>query len=103
MPPKFAGTVQQGQAVWANFASSYGITDNFRLGVNGYYLEQITDHKVDGHNLYDKQERVVAIGPGAMYISDNKKNMCWLNFYDEVYSVNRGKGLISVIRWVHVF
>lgn len=103
LPPKFASTTQQGQAVWTNFASSYGITDNFRLGINGYYLEQITDHKVDGHHLYGKQERVVAIGPGMMYISDNKKNMCWLNFYDEVYSVNRAKGVITVIRWLHVF
>lgn len=102
-PPKFADDVQEGQAVWTNFASSYGITNNFRLGINGYYLKQITNHKIDGHSIPDSKEEVFAIGPGAMYIADNKKDIYWFNMYAEVYSENRAKGMSVVVRWLHVF
>jgi hypothetical protein len=102
-PPKFADSTQQGQAVWANFASSYGITDNFRLGINGYYLEQISNHKIDGHDIPNSRERVLAVGPGMMYISKNKKNLYWVNFYDEVLTKNRSQGVSGILRWLHVF
>jgi len=102
-PPKFADSIQEGQAFWMNFASSYGITDNFWAGINGYYLEQITNHKIDGHDIPDSKERVLAIGPGIFYITDEKKDLFWLNFYDEVLTKNRPDGVALNVRWLHVF
>lgn len=102
-PPRFADHTQQGQAVWTNFASSYGITDGFRLGVNGYYLEQISNHKIDDHDIPNSRERVLAIGPGMMYITKNKRDLFWVNFYDEVFTKNRSQGVLGILRWLHVF
>lgn len=102
-PPTFADSIQEGQAFWVNYATSYGITDNFRLGINGYYLEQLTNHKIDGHDIPHSKERVFAIGPGAMYISKKKKDLVWLNFYDEVVTKNRSDGIAINLRWLHVF
>jgi hypothetical protein len=102
-PPEYADNTQEGQAVWANYATSYEITKNFRLGVNGYYLQQLTDHKADGKKIQGSKEKVLAIGPGVMFISNNKKELLFYNFYNEVYSENRSKGFSMVLRWLHVF
>lgn len=103
-PIKFADDIQEGQAVWANYAASYGVTDNLRLGINGYFLQMITDHKIDGHKIPDSKEKVFAIGPGAMYITENKKNLYYLNIYHEAYVENRTKNDIAMIlRWLYVF
>jgi len=102
-PPQYADSTQEGQAVWANYATSYEVTKNLRLGVNGYFLQQITDHKADGIKLQGSKEKVVAIGPGVMFISNNKKELLFYNFYNEVYSENRSKGFSMVLRWLHVF
>lgn len=103
-PVKFADDIQEGQAIWVNYAASYGVTDNLRLGINGYFLQMITDHKIDGHKIPDSKEKVFAIGPGAMYITEDKKNLYYLNIYHEAYVENRPKNDIALIlRWIHVF
>jgi anthranilate 1,2-dioxygenase (deaminating, decarboxylating) large subunit len=102
-PPEFADDIQPGQAVWANYATSYGVTDNLRLGINGYYLEQISNHQIDGHDIPNSRERLLAVGPGMMYIAKSKKNLYWFNVYNEVLSKNRAKGQMFLLRWLHVF
>jgi len=102
--PIFADDIQEGEAVWANYAVSYGVTDRLRLGVNGYGLQMISNHKIDGHEIPDSKEKVFAIGPGAMYISRDRKDIWYLNGYHEAYVENRAKNdLVFVWRWVHAF
>ncbi|MFJ7797579.1 transporter [Pseudomonas sp. NPDC096950] len=94
--------VQAGQAIHANFATEYAVTDKLRLGVNGYWLNQITDTKVDGHEVSGRREKVWAIGPGAMY-SFSKDDHVFANAYFEQDVKNRPEGTRLVFRYTHHF
>lgn len=67
--PLNVSSTQAGQAVHANFAISYETSPTLRLGLNGYLLQQITDHKLGATSLPNSRERVVALGPGMMMSS----------------------------------
>ncbi len=56
--------MQAGQAFHANYAASYQVLKNVRLGFNGYWLQQLTDHEVNGAGLANSRERTVGLGPG---------------------------------------
>ncbi|MBT8333991.1 MAG: transporter, partial [Deltaproteobacteria bacterium] len=72
-----------GQAIHLNFATSYAvITNTLRLGINGYYLKQITDSEVDGVDMNNSKEEVFAIGPGAVW-SFSQNNHLFFNAYFE--------------------
>ena len=43
--------MQAGQAFHANYAASYQVLKNVRLGFNGYWLQQLTDHEINGGAL----------------------------------------------------
>lgn len=97
-----ASDIQAGQAVHANFATEYAVTPQLRLGINGYWLKQITDTKVDGHNLSGSREKVWAIGPGGVY-SFSKDNHVFVNAYFEQGAENRPEGSQLLVRYVHHF
>jgi hypothetical protein len=40
--------MQPGQAVHINYATSYELFKNVRLGFNGYWLQQLTNHEING-------------------------------------------------------
>lgn len=94
--------IRAGQAIHANFASSYAITPQLRLGLNGYWLKQITDTEADGEKLKDRREQVWAIGPGAMY-SFSKHNHVVANAYFEQDVENRPEGTRLQVRYIHHF
>jgi hypothetical protein len=98
-----AQTSQAGQAVHLNFASEYEVVaKRLRLGVNGYYLKQITDTKVNGNNIPNSREEVIGIGPGALY-SFSQNDHIFFNFYQELGAVNRPEGQRYILRWTHHF
>lgn len=102
---KFPGadTMQTGQAVHINLATAYAvITIKLRLGINSYYLNQISDTKADGKNLPGRQEKVFAIGPGATY-QFSKNNHVFFNYYIESGAENRAEGKLYNFRYVHHF
>jgi hypothetical protein len=93
---------QAGQAIHANFAASYeAIARKLRIGVNGYFFEQITDTEADGVDLGD-DERVLAIGPGALW-SFSQNSHLFFNAYFETEAKNRPEGERFVLRFVHHF
>ncbi|WP_111892365.1 transporter [Acinetobacter sp. MB5] len=94
--------IQAGQAIHANFASSYAVTNKLRLGVNGYWLKQITDTKVDGEKVKDRREQIWAIGPGAMYSFSNDNHVV-ANAYFEQDAQNRPQGTRLQVRYIHHF
>jgi len=95
--------IKPGQAVHLNYATSFAVLPNrFRLGLNGYYLKQTTDTKVDGIKVSGRKEEVFAIGPGAVW-SFSKDSHLFLNLYFETSAENRPKGDRWNLRFVHHF
>jgi len=94
--------IQPGQADHANFACSYeAIPKQLRVGVNGYFLEQVTDTELDGDDIND-DESVFAVGPGALY-SFSQDTHLFFNVYFETSADNRPEGEKIILRFVHHF
>ena len=97
-----ADDVQAGQAIHANFAVAYELIEKkLRVGLNGYYLEQITKSKVDGSKI-DAEERVLGLGPGAVWHISQDDHL-FFNLYFETEAENRPEGTRAQIRWTHHF
>jgi hypothetical protein len=56
--------MQPGQDFHINCATSYEPFDNVRLGFNGYWLQQLTNHGINGVAVPNSRERTVGLGPG---------------------------------------
>ncbi|MDN4571804.1 phenol degradation protein meta [Pandoraea cepalis] len=94
---------QAGQVIYTNFAASYKVTDKLRAGINGYFLRQITDNRVNGSAIADSREQVLGIGPG-LYYDLRRGDKFWLNTYSEMLVRNRFRNAAIVnLRWIHIF
>jgi hypothetical protein len=98
-----ADDTQAGQAIHLNFTSAYEVLPNrLRLGINGYYLKQITDSEVDGSDVSDSKEQVFAIGPGALLHLSRNYHL-FINTYFETAAENRPEGFRLNVRLVSHF
>jgi anthranilate 1,2-dioxygenase (deaminating, decarboxylating) large subunit len=98
-----ASDTKAGQAIHLNFATAYEILPKrLRLGVNGYYLDQITDTQMNGNDVSGRKEKVFAIGPGALY-HFSKDLHFFINAYFESGAENRPEGERINVRLVYHF
>ena len=95
--------IKAGQAIHLNFASSYElIPSRLRVGINGFYLKQISDSEQLGTKVSGVREKVFAIGPGMLY-SFNKDAHLFINTYFESAAENRPEGTRINLRFVYHF
>jgi anthranilate 1,2-dioxygenase (deaminating, decarboxylating) large subunit len=99
--------MQAGEAVHANFASSYELMPKqLRVGLTGYWLKQIsaTEGRAPGGPTVDleDEEMVLAIGPGALW-SFSQDTHLFFNAYFETETDARPEGERFVLRLVHHF
>jgi len=88
--------VQAGQAVHVNYSVSYEVQKNVRVGLNGYWLQQVTKDEVNGVPIANSLERTVGLGLG-LQIQD--KNIWYhLNGYEEFDVRNRSRGAKVIFR-----
>jgi hypothetical protein len=88
--------VHPGQAFHTNYAVSCEVFKNVRLGFNGYWLQQLTELKIDGAALTNSKERTVGIGPG---IQMGGRGLWFrVNSYMETDVHNRPSGIKVTLR-----
>lgn len=94
--------IQAGQAVHLNFSAEYQLLEGFFVGLNGYYLQQLQNSKLNGKSISDSRERVLGLGPGLLYLCP-KNIFAFGNFYFESHVRNRTQGVKGVLRVVWQF
>lgn len=95
--------LEPGDAVHANFSAAYEVLPKqLRLGLNGYWFDQISDTKVDGNKDKSLEEKVFAIGPGAVWHFSQDTHL-FVNAYFETDAESRPEGERYNLRFVHHF
>ena len=94
----FVQNTQAGQAIFANIASNYAITEKFSVGANGYFFYQTTDTRANDIKTSGRRESIWAIGPG-MLITLTKNQFLFFNLYCEQNARNRPQGTSSILRY----
>ena len=98
-----ANNSQAGQAIHLNFDMAYEVLPKqLRVGINSYYLKQITDTQVNGNDVKGRREQVFGIGPGVVY-HVSKQDHIFFNYYIETFAENRPTGNRLNLRVVHHF
>ena len=89
--------VQAGQAFHMNYAASYEAIKDVRVGLNGYWLQQTTDHKSNGVDIPGSLERTVGLG-GGIQIFFGRQTWFHFNANWETEVRNRARGFSVILR-----
>lgn len=95
-PSLGAGSAQPGSQVALNYAASYALSPNFRLGLAGYFLRQVNDTQVGGKSVAGSRQQVFGLGPGLLWNIGSAKVIA--NVFREFETRNRPEGFNAVTR-----
>ena len=99
-----------GQEFHMDFNMSYMVIDNLRIGINGYYYQQVTDDDIGGvpdglEPVFDQMEglhsRAMALGPGMFY--QYKNMMATLRYQHEFAVRNNPEKQKLWFKFIYVF
>ncbi len=94
IPPFFYKTTYSpGSGINLDFAFGVPINPNLRIGLNGFFYEQLKDDKIKGVAIKDKKVRNFALGPAIKYSGEN-----WAVIFKEqfeIFAKNRPKGNVT--------
>jgi len=96
-----ATKIKPGHAYHVNYAASYGLTRSLRVGVNGYYLQQLTNDAQRGRDIENSKERAFSLGPGIVYIAP--AIVFVVNYFAEFGVENRARGFRFNARLLYNF
>jgi hypothetical protein len=100
--PGGVASTQAGQAAEVNFDASYEIAPRVNFGVNGYYLDQFEQSRVNGIHQTNSKTRYLGIGPGLNWNRSPHDNFS-LNFYAETAARNTPLFNVIQLHWIHSF
>ena len=102
-----------GQEFHMDFNVSYMIIDNLRVGINGYYYQQVTDDDIGGipdawaglepafEEMEGEHSRALALGPGAFY---QYRNMMFTLRYQHEFAVRNKAEMQNLwFKFIYVF
>ncbi len=84
-----------------DLSTSYAVSDQWRVGVAGYALQQVSDARIDGTGAPGSRQRTFALGPGFLW---NRGSTTVVGTaYREFASENRPEGVNAVLRLLQGF
>ncbi len=101
-PPRLAASsIRPGSQFAANYAVSYAVLPDLRLGLSGYTLKQLNDADVSGKPFPRSQQQAFGIGPGLVWTPGKAKVIG--NVFREFATENRPEGFNVVARLLYSF
>ena len=94
--------IKPGQTFHMNYSLEYNLFPHCWVAINGYYLQQLKESTLCGVDIPHSKERVLAVGPGALYILP-KEYFLFGYLYVEKLVHNRPQGIKAVVRLVKHF
>jgi len=103
-PPQIPGFAfndgHAGQAAWLNFAASYEVIEGVRPGLNGFWLQQLTNDSTNGISVPGTQVEQLYLGPGVNW-QVNKTSVANFNVYLPISAKNTPAGPQFNILYIH--
>lgn len=94
--------LQPGQAIHGNYTLEKQVMSNVWIGINGYYLQQLTDNKLCDVKIPCSKEKVFSTGIGALYLA-TPQDVFFFNLFFECFAKNRAQGFSFFFRYLGHF
>lgn len=93
-----ATDVRSGQYLHADYAAMYRVNDEWRVGLQGYLVEQTTNDSGPGVAAHGNKARVRALGPMLAYVSEDGVWSADVKVVKEFAVRNRPQGTTTWVR-----
>jgi hypothetical protein len=94
--------LKPGSAIHFNYTLEGEILPKVWVGINGYFLQQIKNSKVDNIEIPHSKERIFSTGFGALYIITPDDNL-FFNLFFEADARNNPQGMRFYLRFFKHF